>query len=385
MKKRIISLVLIFVMLMPITALGYTVDDVRDLIGKNRIDGEYTQSEIDIIIEQYMAIEHANEQVKIFEQSINKEERERLAKEYSDLQKELEKNTELLSKEFQSGGSLKQVLKCKSELENTIAKINNFKEKGYDISVEYIPNIWAEEYNKVQENLAEIESDIFEIGELGDALISPISSGFYLTSLYGLRLNPITKDSLNMHYGIDLYGLEGTEVYALWNGIVSNIYESESGGLTIELSHGKNLKTYYMHLSEAKVKLGEEVSQFKLIALSGNTGQTTGPHLHLGIKLDDEFINPLLVFGNQGLLALREFVSNHPEDSESLYELEKVLKLLPTYAKTNEEEEKPMEGIYADMVESQPYSRSDFYENIHKGEGENPDAYYPTYEGEWME
>lgn len=363
--KKLIALIVLLILILPINVYAYTVDDLRDLIGADRLDGEYTQSEIDIIIEQYTKIEQANAQVRMFEQFVDEDERKALEEEYNALQSELETAINDLSYAFQDGQPLPDVLSYKSNLENILTKIDKFEGKGFDIQVEYIPNVWEEEYNRVMEMLSKVDSDMYEIGDLGDDLKSPARSGFYITSLFGMRLNPFTKDSIAMHYGLDLHAQENTSILALWNGVVSNIYESESGGLTVEVSHGANLKTVYMHLNKAEVSIGQTVKQYQEIALSGNTGVSTGPHLHLGIYLDGAYINPCLVFGTKALTAVRTYVSNNPSRSDDLRELEKVLKNEPTYDEEDEPEvEEVLEGAYFDGLRREPFSSRKFFENF---------------------
>ena len=93
----------------------------------------------------------------------------------------------------------------------------------------------------------------------------------------------------------------GDPVGALWNGIVSAVYTSDSGGNVVEIMHGKDLRTIYMHLNEFKVKVGDNVKQYETIGLAGSTGNSTGPHLHLEVYLDDILLNPILLFGTKGV------------------------------------------------------------------------------------
>ena len=96
-----------------------------------------------------------------------------------------------------------------------------------------------------------------------------------------------------LHSGVDLAVPEGTPVRASDNGKVILAENSGDGyGNYIILDHGNGFKTLYGHNSALCVSVGDIVSQGDLIAYSGNTGNSTGPHLHFEIHLDDEKVDP---------------------------------------------------------------------------------------------
>ena len=87
----------------------------------------------------------------------------------------------------------------------------------------------------------------------------------------------------------------GTPVWAVADGQVTNAGNTGAGGNTVCLRHTNGFETCYLHLSRygAGVRVGVRVSQKQVIALSGNTGRTTGPHLHYALKRNGHFVNPL--------------------------------------------------------------------------------------------
>lgn len=96
-----------------------------------------------------------------------------------------------------------------------------------------------------------------------------------------------------VHEGIDLAADEGTPVLSAECGVVSYVSENAGGyGKYIRIDHGFGLQTAYGHLSKIDVKVGQTVSSGQHIALSGNTGNSTGPHLHFEIIKNGEQINP---------------------------------------------------------------------------------------------
>lgn len=113
-----------------------------------------------------------------------------------------------------------------------------------------------------------------------------------LTSLFGRRIHPI-YGTPDFHTGIDFGVPVGTEVHAAAAGKVSFAGWQGGYGLLVVIDHGDGLSTYYAHLSEALVEVGQFVEQGQVIALTGNTGLSTGPHLHFEIRLHGRPVDPL--------------------------------------------------------------------------------------------
>lgn len=113
-----------------------------------------------------------------------------------------------------------------------------------------------------------------------------------VTSSYGYRDHPVNGEYL-FHSGIDLAADIGTPVAAFADGTVDFIGESEAYGLYIQLDHGNGVKTFYCHCSALYAHKGEAVSMGQTIAAVGDTGNATGPHLHLEIKRDGVLLNPI--------------------------------------------------------------------------------------------
>lgn len=111
-----------------------------------------------------------------------------------------------------------------------------------------------------------------------------------ITSKFG----EISKVHPRPHTGIDLAYPEGTPLQSIGNAVVDRIVdygnENVGKGVILRLADGKEV--IYGHLSEIKVKVGQMVSDGQIIGLSGNTGHSTGPHLHLGLKENGQFIDP---------------------------------------------------------------------------------------------
>lgn len=111
------------------------------------------------------------------------------------------------------------------------------------------------------------------------------------TSGFGRRKDPITGQTL-MHKGIDLAGSVGDPIYAPADGVV--IYTGRRGGYgnTVVIDHGYGLQTHFAHLSEFRVTPGQRVERGHLIAEMGNTGKSTGPHLHYEVRRMGQPVDP---------------------------------------------------------------------------------------------
>ncbi len=113
-----------------------------------------------------------------------------------------------------------------------------------------------------------------------------------LSSRYGGRIHPIF-DGIRKHEGIDISAQSGMPIVSTAEGVVTYAKWKLGYGQVIEIDHGYDIKTLYAHLSKIKVKKGKRVQRGEIIGLVGNTGVSTGPHLHYEVKLDGKSKNPL--------------------------------------------------------------------------------------------
>lgn len=124
--------------------------------------------------------------------------------------------------------------------------------------------------------------------------IQPVPERFLRTmaSGYGVRRDPI-YGTAKMHEGMDFSAPIGTPVYATADGTVRTASRQGLYGNMIEIDHGYSYLTRYAHLSEIKVRPGQQVHRGDLIGLVGNTGKSTGPHLHYEVRLRGAAQNPV--------------------------------------------------------------------------------------------
>ena len=155
-----------------------------------------------------------------------------------------------------------------------LSKINNLS-KGMKTYL-FIPNA----------RVSNLERSLF----IGTGFASPLKKG-RRSSGFGKRFDPFNK-KLTFHSGIDIACPVGSKVYASRSGQVTYTGFNGNYGLLVIIKHSHNYYSYYGHLSSIKVKKGSLVKRGKVIALSGNTGRSTGPHLHFEVRKKTRPVNP---------------------------------------------------------------------------------------------
>jgi murein DD-endopeptidase MepM/ murein hydrolase activator NlpD len=122
--------------------------------------------------------------------------------------------------------------------------------------------------------------------------IRPVEPGVgYYSSSFGWRVDPFTRKKA-FHHGLDISALPGTEIIAPADGTVTRVYRDRRGGKILEVSHGNGFTTVYGHLQDYNVKRGQKIERGDVIAYLGNSGRSTGPHLHYEVKVDGKRMNP---------------------------------------------------------------------------------------------
>jgi murein DD-endopeptidase MepM/ murein hydrolase activator NlpD len=122
------------------------------------------------------------------------------------------------------------------------------------------------------------------------AWVNPVEG--IITSMSGLRKNPVTGKT-EFHDGIDIACPVGTNVFATRDGTVTAAGWSPSFGYYIRLEFNGGYTAFYAHLERILVPVREIVTQGQVIAYSGNTGRSTGPHLHYSLFRDGQHVNPI--------------------------------------------------------------------------------------------
>lgn len=120
----------------------------------------------------------------------------------------------------------------------------------------------------------------------------PVPETTTITSPFGYRIHP-TLGTRKMHTGVDLSVPQGTDVHVVEDGTVRRASEDSVNGRVLIIDHGRGVSTAYCHNSELLVKVGQRVKRGDVIAHSGNTGRSTGPHVHYQLELSSQPVDPL--------------------------------------------------------------------------------------------
>lgn len=147
-----------------------------------------------------------------------------------------------------------------------------------------VPNPQAERANRIIDSLDRI--NLYRIAAESAPFDMPVRSNYRLTSGYGMRWG-------RLHAGTDFAGPVGTPVYVTGEGVVTEAGWSSGYGRLIKIQHQFGLETRYAHLSRIRVEVGQRVSRGDRIGDMGNSGRSTGPHLHYEVRIGGEPVNPM--------------------------------------------------------------------------------------------
>jgi murein DD-endopeptidase MepM/ murein hydrolase activator NlpD len=156
----------------------------------------------------------------------------------------------------------------------------------------YIQSKSYDEISTMISNKSQLLAAIPAVQPVSNKNLKAMASGF------GWRTHPIYKIQ-KFHSGMDFSAPIGTPIYSTGNGIVTAANDGERGyGNRVEINHGYGYSTLYAHMSRFAVKQGQKVQRGDLIGYVGNTGASTGPHLHYEVIKNNEKVNPVNYFYN---------------------------------------------------------------------------------------
>ncbi len=176
-------------------------------------------------------------------------------------------------------------------------------------------DLGVDEFNQMLSELSRILDDRSDkLGVLDSLLMDdrlarktipttmPVAAGYY-SSNYGYRLDPISGRS-TFHTGVDIIAAPGTPVMAAAGGVVATSAFLPEYGIVVDVDHDNGLTSRYAHLSKSLVKVGDVVMKGQVVAQVGNTGRTTGPHLHFEVREKGIPLNPnkFLALGKNDVL-----------------------------------------------------------------------------------
>jgi murein DD-endopeptidase MepM/ murein hydrolase activator NlpD len=127
----------------------------------------------------------------------------------------------------------------------------------------------------------------------------PLWRGKWIKPVAGTVVSPFGCRSIingmerSPHSGVDLEAAQGTPVKVPNRGRVVLVANHFFSGLSVVIDHGGGIQSMYFHLSQVIVEVGQLLKKGEIIGLSGSSGRVTGPHLHFGIRLNGERVNPI--------------------------------------------------------------------------------------------
>ncbi|TDX46483.1 murein DD-endopeptidase MepM/ murein hydrolase activator NlpD [Orenia marismortui] len=137
---------------------------------------------------------------------------------------------------------------------------------------------------------SKFNSNKFTKSDILNRLVAPVK--IKVSSEFGYRKHPIYKKRI-LHKGLDLVVAKGTKVKAIQKGIILYSGWIRGYGKTLTIDHGNGIVSLYAHNSKLLVSKGDKILAGEVISLSGNSGRSTGPHLHLGIYINNKAVDPL--------------------------------------------------------------------------------------------
>ncbi|MBK5933226.1 murein DD-endopeptidase MepM/ murein hydrolase activator NlpD [Rhodovulum imhoffii] len=136
------------------------------------------------------------------------------------------------------------------------------------------------------------ELNLYRIAAESAPFASPLRTSYRMSSPFGYRNHPIIGGS-RMHAGVDMAGAHGSPIYATADGVVVRAGWVSGYGRMVDIRHDYGITTRYAHMSKLRVSKGERVSRGQQIGDMGNTGRSTGTHLHYEVRVNDKPVNPM--------------------------------------------------------------------------------------------
>lgn len=155
------------------------------------------------------------------------------------------------------------------------------------------------QFNKIKNIINVLERDIHQIDQglldkdtFLNSTPSILPSNGWITSYFGPRHSPFSG-ALKMHEGMDIGARPGTNIVAPADGVITFAGEKAGFGKFVQIDHGYGMETIFGHASSVLVRTGQRIQRGDLIARVGNTGRSTGPHLHYEVRVNGTAVDPL--------------------------------------------------------------------------------------------
>ena len=190
---------------------------------------------------------------------------------------------------FSIGGSVADEFENLNDQDQNLSEVTRntlVRELNNDVETLYLASI------NQKRSLEDLLDDLRERANLLACTPSIRPTAGWISSSFGYRESPFTHNR-EFHKGLDIAGHAGTEIFASADGVVTYCGRKGSFGRTVMIDHGYGMVTKYAHTKKILVNRGEYVKRGDVIALMGNSGRSTGPHLHYEVLLNGVHVNPL--------------------------------------------------------------------------------------------
>lgn len=305
-KSFIIKIVIVTCMLLSIINYGRkakaaTVDDLREIIGEQRLTEDTLISEVKAIIYKFRQTQYRNELIRLLKEKGNYEYEDTF---YS-LMRQKDESLANLEAAFTSNKPVNMIITSLGEVYSVLADLGALKKPNTYILDEFDEGEQAAAYEYAQSILSCI-GDNFIIGTVGEGLKPPTYNNFHLNKAYGKYAEVLDKIEYKENDGIELkvYSNE-TAIVSQFNGVVKDIQKKKKG-YSITISHGPALLTTYSYFKKVLVKEGDKVKQYDAI------GHAATDTIHFKVILNTIPINPLFLYGGAGERAYSKWAAENP-------------------------------------------------------------------------
>jgi murein DD-endopeptidase MepM/ murein hydrolase activator NlpD len=243
------------------------------------------QSEVEALNNKIRNIQETMNQVKYYSDKIKKVTTRTDDRKHGKNHKETSNNSNMNSSENGIGPLTKDEYELSNKI--TTLKHENLELKSLFEITQDSEIKTSKQLNDLKKFLVEAQKAALKLQNIPD--IAPVRGR--LTSTFGWRPSPFGGKG-RIHFGLDIAARHGSPIFATANGVVYRVTQTDDYGKFIEIIHEKKMITRYAHTSEIYVKVGSKVKKGDIIAAVGNTGHSTGPHVHYEIEMSGKKFDP---------------------------------------------------------------------------------------------
>ena len=284
-------------------AYAYTVDDLREFAGMNRITTPEGKTRLSNIIYLYGEQQHNKEIME----SINENDLDlSILENMKEAEAELEEINNSIKTKFKNASAL-DVVALYRQADTVSKKLQKYNPTGIKYNTNF-ENITEEEYKEAIELMTKTK-DLTELGDIGRALKLPIESQqLIVIKPFGDILDSLNPDNIIHSNGLYMKNKKsGGQIKSLWNGTVKEVANSDEWGTYVVVKSGDSLEYSISFLNKAYVKEGDSIDQYDIL------GESNNDFIYLEVLLDDNYIDPLLLFGQKGPKAYYKWVSSNSD------------------------------------------------------------------------